>query len=459
MERPPKLALTVGLVLLNAVLPSAAQFSPRNFWHLETDAVITIPASRGNTPGTCTLKKGTRVEIVSAAEANPLTLSFAGLIFDMPRGPALQEALDQLYPHRAATDQNVFDVDAWQKRQSLPPEEAKWLPLSPRPNDPRKEQWDPQGIFCLPDNPKIEPAAETEPAADFAWDRTLIIPGRFAYLNLPFILQKKPGICVGAAAINVVRYLSPEQDLTTDELFGMITDRPTSGGLRSLQDAMAQLGIVAEEAQPTRANRASTVQRIKKSLDNNLPVLAADKRHMVLITGYDAKARKLFVWNQWGNGKIINGMPKGHYELEETDLPIEFRTLIFSRKIRYEPADNIKQALEDLAGPSEDLRYHPYFQPRFPFRDYRIVAGGQRIKLALQAGRTVLVPQGGSLLCLMPGDTKAITSVTLPGGAKNTRTLASLAEEIYNTNAGHFFSAKSTEHITTAGLHQTDTMQ
>jgi hypothetical protein len=208
--------------------------------------------------------------------------------------------------------------------------------------------------------------------------------------------------------------------------------------------------MVSEHVRPTRARLSSILQRLKSSFDRNVPVLAADSRHMVVLTGYNAETKKLFVWNQWGNGKIVNGMQKGHYELEERDLPIEFSTLIFPSRIRYEPADNVKSAIEGLAGASEDLQVHPYFEPDFAFRGYEERIGSERIRLALQAGRTVFVPQGDSLLCLLPGNLEKVTTVNLPGGARNSRTLSSLAQEILETSGGLFLSAKVADGLAVA---------
>ncbi len=419
-------------------------------WALEADTVLTIPGKHGKGNGTCTLKKGAHVELRSAPDADPLMLSFAGVEFQMPRGESLRKALAELYPDDAVPDARTFDTDAWQRRQNLSPGEVRWLPLPPGPNDPRKVHWDPRGYFAIPSDPPFERTEEREPPPDFAWNRTFVIPGRFAFVHIPFILQKKPGICTGAAGINAVRHLRPEYQITTDEFFRLITDRPRSGSLQGLQNSLQQLGMVSEHVRPTRARLSSILQRLKSSFDRNVPVLAADSRHMVVLTGYNAETKKLFVWNQWGNGKIVNGMQKGHYELEERDLPIEFSTLIFPSRIRYEPADNVKSAIEGLAGASEDLQVHPYFEPDFAFRGYEERIGSERIRLALQAGRTVFVPQGDSLLCLLPGNLEKVTTVNLPGGARNSRTLSSLAQEILETSGGLFLSAKVADGLAVA---------
>jgi len=430
--------------------PTTATYADGAQWALEADTLLTIPGRHGKGSGSCTLKRGTRVALKSAPDADPLELSFAGVEFLMPRGESLQKALDEMYPGDPSSSERAFDTDAWERRQSLSPGEARWLPLPPAPDDRRKVHWDPRGYFAIPEDPAFERTKETEPPTDFAWDRTLAIPGRFAFVHIPFILQKKPGICTGAAGINAVRHLRPEYEISTDELFRLITDRPTSGSLQGLQNSLQQLGMVSEHVRPTRARLSSLLQRLKSSFERNVPVLAADSRHMVVLTGYNAETKKLFVWNQWGNGKIVNGMPKGHYELEERNLPVEFSSLIFPRRIRYEPADNVKSAIEEVAGPCEDLQMHPYFEPDFAFRGYEERIGSERLRLALQAGRTVFVPRGDSLLCLLPGNLEKATTVDLPSGVRNSRTLASLAQEILETNGGQFLSAEGSEKLLAA---------
>ena len=440
--------LSLAGLLATAALLSMPWSSAGAQWQLEADTILTIPNARSSKAGTCQLKKGTRVDLISGADADPLTLSFANVVFEMPRGTSLAKALQELRPNSPVTAESVFDAEAWQKRKLLPPEEAQWLPVSPAPDDRRKDHWDPRGFFAIPENSLPPRTAETAPPAGFAWDRTLVIPGRFAFLNLPFILQKKPGICVGASAINVVRYLCPDNQLTTDEFFRLLTARSHGASNEDLKSGMELLGLPAQEVMLSRSGAATALRQIKRNLDNNLPVLAADGRHMVLITGYDTEKKKLFVWNQWGNGKIVNGMPKGHYELQESDLPIEFRTLFFCRKVRYEPADNVKQALESVTGALEDLQMHPYIETEFSRPVFLVHAGPERLRAVLRAGRTVFVQQGGSVLSVLPsaaGDNDKLSCIELPSGAKHWRTLSGLSQEITTKNGGAFFSAKKEE--------------
>lgn len=396
----------------------------------------------GKTVGSTTLAAGARVEILSregdrvlvkaaAGEAWAQASQVADEIPDTGSNPATQPAL------AAKEDDNRAPAEPHDTAAGEPVE-----PVAPV-------------YSAKPDNPEIPATTETEPPAGFAWDRTLIIPGRFAYLNLPFIKQTKPGICVGASAINIVRYLCPDNQLSAGEFFHLITERAAGAGDIELLMGMKMLGLPAYCSGLSRANVRADLKRLKTSLDNNLPVLAADRRHMVVITGYNDATKKIFVWNQWGNGKIVNGMPKGHYELLDTDLPIEFNSLIYCHKVRYEPEAEAKTALESVTGATEDLQLHPYIEGPIPFSAYNPHAGPERLKAALRANRTVLVPKGDSVLCVIPGeakDTSAMQCVTLPRGVKTQMSLQALSDVISRTAAGNFYSAKSAEKLAASSM-------
>lgn len=166
---------------------------------------------------------------------------------------------------------------------------------------------------------------------------------------------------------------------------------------------------------------------------------------MVVITGYNADTKKIFVWNQWGNGKVINGMPKGHYELLETDLPIEFRYLVFCRKVRYEPSPEVKARIEAMTGPTDDLQAHPFQQKHPEF--FPGHADPERLKAALRANRTVFIPDGNNLWWIKPNEAKTnstlITCLNLPTGNTTFRSVQEIAKILASAGNGTFYSANT----------------
>jgi len=216
---------------------------------------------------------------------------------------------------------------------------------------------------------------------------------------------------------------------------------------------MKLLGLPAH-VESTKLPLSALLSHLKKSLENNYPVLAADVRHMVVITGYNAETKKIFVWNQWGNGKVINGMPKGHYELQETDLPIEFRYLVFCRRVRYEPNPEVKAHLEAITGPTEDLQAHPFHgtSPEY----FLSHAGPERLKAALRANRVVLIPNGDAVWWIKPNEAKTnsaiLTCISYPPGETTFQPLQKMAGIITSAGSGTFYSAKAPEIQRQAGL-------
>jgi len=293
--------------------------------------------------------------------------------------------------------------------------------------------------------------APTEIPKTFPLEKSVIIPGKFGYLKLPFIKQTKPGICVAAAAINAVRYLHPEIQLSGSELFLLYNNRPGGASFEEASLGNLQLGVKCRIVRMAGMPRQELVRLIHKSIEENLPVIAADVRHAVLIYGFNKETKKLFVWNQWGNGKIVDGMPKGTYLLQESDLLIEFKDLLFVSKVRFKPLESLQQTLEAKVGTAEDLQVHPVAgRPFGGIQYYLPYSAPQRIKATLRAGRTILLPQGDDVLCVLPDDVKTDTVTLqcryLPSGKTARHSLESLAQMLM-PNGGEFYSVKHTEKI------------
>jgi len=202
-----------GLVAGTPLL-SGAPAETTNYWNLEADTVVPIHTTRGAT-GTCTLKKGTRVQLILDSPGK-LTLEFAGERFEMPKGAALQEAMQKLNPKGTPPEKLVFDARRWMRGGST--QEGG------NPKQTENGGCEPETFRTVPD-PLPFDKGDTKIPDGFTWDRTVIIPGKFAFLNIPFIKETKAGTCVGASSINVVRYLKPEYLLSNPEHFRLITGR------------------------------------------------------------------------------------------------------------------------------------------------------------------------------------------------------------------------------------------
>lgn len=245
-------ALMAALLSVSTLL-SADPGGQTHFWNLEADTIVSIHTASG-TRGTCTLKKGTRVEVISDS-TDKMTLKFAGESFEMPKGAVLQEALQKLNPTGTPKNKLVFDSRRWMHEKT--PEEAE------TPINSAKGEYSPEDFRTVPDPPTLD-TGDKEVPDGFMWDRTIIIPGKFAFLNIPFIKETKAGTCVGASSINVVRYLKPDYLLTNPEHFRLITGSEAGASDRELCEAMKLLGLPAH-IESTKIPLPVLLSHLKKS--------------------------------------------------------------------------------------------------------------------------------------------------------------------------------------------------
>ena len=429
-------------------------------WEMACDTRIPLRDPRGRIIGSTLIPVGTTVErlpsIRSSAGWEVLRLRHLGETFEVPTGPELQRVLQKQNPSGTAADKRILDVGNWLRDQRIAsgnvPAGSGSMPQELPPD------------FTTVTVPMEIPANEfTEIPKDMSWDKTVIIPGKFGYLKLPFIKQTKPGICVAAASINAVCHLHPEIRLKGSELFRLYNNRPNGASFEEASFGNLQLGVRCRKVLTRGMARTELVRMIQQSIEANLPVLASDARHAVLIYGFNKETQKLFVWNQWGNGKIVNGMPKGTYLLQESDLPIEFGDLLFVEKVRFNPVEPLRQALEAKVGTTEDLQVHPIAgEPFGGLRYYLPFSTPQRIKAVLRADRTILLQQGEDVLCVFPNEVKTDADMLecklFPSRRTTRHSLQSLTQLII-ANHGEFYSTKNAAKLPTRKLTATDSPQ
>lgn len=417
-------------------------------WKLEYDTRIPLHDSRGSIVGSTRIAAGTVLDVLppnkASAGKNVIPLRHMGEVFELPTGPDLQALLVKQNPSGTPPEKQVLDLHRFKIEELTAKRKT-----SGRPGPPIEE---------LPPTFSTETIAMDLPAdapseipKNFPLDKTVIIPGKFGYLKLPFIKQTKPGICTAAASINAVRYLHPEIQLSGSELFRLYNNRPNGASFEEASLGNLQLGVKCRIVRIASMPRPELVRMIHKSIEENLPVIAADVRHALLIYGFNKETKKLFVWNQWGNGKIVDGMPKGTYLLQESDLPIEFTDLLFVSKVRFKPLESLQQALEAKVGTTEDLQVHPVAgKPFGGIQHYLPYSVPQRIKATLRAGRTILLPQGEDVLSVSPDEVKTDTVTLqcryLPSGKTSRLSLESLTQLI-SLNYGEFYSVKQSEKL------------
>ena len=418
-------------------------------WELECDTRIPLHDASGRIVGSTRIRAGTVLEVLPPGKRsegkNIILLRHRGEVFEFPTGSDRKALWDKQNPSGTPPEKQVLDLHRLRMEELESKRKAVVRPGRPA-EEPLPATFTTETIAMeLPEEPLVEIPE------GFSWDKTVIIPGKFAYLKLPFIKQTKPGICTAAASINAVRHLHPEIQLSGSELFRLYNNRAGGASFEEASLGNLQLGVKCRIVRMAGMQRQELVRMIHKSIEENLPVIAADVRHALLIYGFNKETKKLFVWNQWGNGKIVDGMPKGTYLLQESDLCIEFTDLLFVRKVRFKPLESLQQSLEAKIGTTGDLQVHPVAgHPFGGIEHYLPYSAPQRIKAFLRAGRTVLLPQGEEVLCIFPNEVKTDTAILqcryLPSGRLASHSLESLTRLLLPSR-GEFYSVQHAEKL------------
>ena len=288
-----------------------------------------------------------------------------------------------------------------------------------------------------------EVSKESTDLKNFHYDKTLIIPGNFAFLALPFIKQLPMGICAAASSLNVIKYIDPEINLEQKDLFKTFNNQPAGANLQEIAGGLATMGFSPMIIVKGEESISSIRNKIEASLEDNKPIIVQKPGHFLTIIGYNKSNNTIIAWDQAraNNTKRLTndkGMPQGAYE---TSIG-EFTAFMFVRKTTFSASREEEQFLEKAFGDSwkskKDLQKHIIVNGN-PTREtndqFYVHALPQAFKLLRSKNRLVIIKNeyGSSVLCINPKDNKdnndpnTITYTKLP---ENTTSVTSL----YNIN-------------------------
>lgn len=231
---------------------------------------------------------------------------------------------------------------------------------------------------------------------DYRWEKTVIIPGKFAFLALPFEKQSKNGICVASSALNVISYIDPDIKLDQTELFKMFNGGVAGANDAQLVNGLANLGfrvtpVVCKGTQPK-----DLIASIQASLEDDHPIVAFKPGHAITIIGFDKEAKKIIAWNQREESPSVNGMPKGAFTISEATVSGYFDMLFFIGK-QGTPASATEQTqINSVLGGITGLKKFTISNraSREDIRAYASHAIPQAIKTQLRSGKTVIILKG-----------------------------------------------------------------
>lgn len=281
--------------------------------------------------------------------------------------------------------------------------------------------------------------------ADFHYDKSLIIPGQFAFLALPFEKQGKGGICAAASALNIMRFIDPSIQMEQRELFSLYNGGQSGASLDQVQGGLESLGFESEWIQTANADKKTLIAKIRASLDAGRPVLATIPGHALTIIGYNKPSGKIIAWDQRMHvpGKP-DYLPRGAYETSEASLHSRFDSAFFIRKVENklnrEEAGQLAAIICDSSGWQHQEIVNGSDESLIKFLRH---AAPPKMESLLRRGQTILIPKGRkevvSILSVSDGKWSARH---LPGGREESFSDATLARLLTESN-GVFFSGTS----------------
>lgn len=280
---------------------------------------------------------------------------------------------------------------------------------------------------------------------DFHWDKTLIQPGLFAFLALPFEKQPPSGICMASSTYNVLRYLDPNLPLSQEEIFGMLNDGKNGASDRQLRTALKNLGYTTTMIPEGKLRRTGLRKLIQSTLDTDTPLIIATSSHALTLIGYNNATNKFYVWDQRMRGNSPKGMPADSKEVSQGELG-RFDFFLIIRKITDRASDKEYDLFAEVGAGYNDLQKHSitnanptrenmlsYTKRNWPLLARALFANGR--SLYVQTGRKEFIkiaPQE------IQGDQLQITE--LPSGKTSQISLDRLTQKIARSNV--FFSSQ-----------------
>ena len=295
--------------------------------------------------------------------------------------------------------------------------------------------------------PIPSPAIATNSLEGFHYDRTVIIPGEFIFLKIPFEGQDNDGICTASASLNTIKYIDPEttNPLSQKELFSLFTKRSMGATPEEVAMGLRNIGFSTEVLYLSKTTQAEAQNRIVSSLEDNCPVIAFTYDHCISIIGYDKKRNNLLAWDQHNDSLTSKedktaGLKPGMM----TCSPGHFIAFVFVKKATELLVPRERNVIKEATGSDSIQRYtlvgnslqnetlEMYLQHALP----------ALLKYLTTQGRTLIVPTKDGFLTIpsqMITDSNSIHGTSFPSNTpfeKSTVDIVHLAAQGAGTHLG-----------------------
>jgi len=295
--------------------------------------------------------------------------------------------------------------------------------------------------------PIPSPSIATNSLIGFHYDRTVIIPGEFIFLKIPFEEQLEDGICTAAASLNAIKFIDPSIPLSQRELFTLFTRRSAGASPEEIAGGLKNIGFQSEILFLSKISQTETQKRILASLEEKCPVIAFTSGHCITVIGYDKKQNNLLTWDQHQDKSMINkdnptGLPPG-MEAYGTG---HFVAFLLVKKIPELISPWEEGVIEKAIGSSKSLQRHTLTssdQQAERLEFYLQHALPALIK-TLTTGRTLIIPIKGGYLEIPTQEITASTSIhgtSFPDNKAFEKSIADIAR-LASQNGGNYIGGR-----------------
>ena len=231
---------------------------------------------------------------------------------------------------------------------------------------------------------------------DFRFDRTLIKPGHYAYLSVPYQGQEKGAVCSAAAALNVLHFIDPQLQLEQREVLALYNGHSSMATQQQMVVGIRNLGYSAVLEQVRDQDKLPLLAKVRNSLDEGRPMIVTTFKHALTLIGYNKSKGTLIFWDQASpKPGAPEGLPMGAVETDEDSLRARMNYIIYVSKLADGTAPSASEAslLARMPGKHDFLRHQlTNANPKLAFSVYLGHAMTPKFRNLHQRKRTVLIP-------------------------------------------------------------------
>lgn len=284
--------------------------------------------------------------------------------------------------------------------------------------------------------------------ADFHYEKTVIVPGKFVFIYLPFEKQMLKGVCAAASVLNAVKYIDPTIVLNQDEMFCLYNNNQSEGAdPQQMVGGIANLGFETDYIQPRKVKLETLLSKIQASLEDNRPLIACGDNHAVTLIGFNKSTKKITVWDQRGYGvDRADGRRAGMYDVDESTFCAKFYDVFIVRRADAKPSDANAARLQKMTGISDAFIKHTLVNSNSrqeTISKFAQHAVPQLVKVAMRAGRTLLIPVGSDeIISIAPQENEKMEYTVLPSGKTNKARIDFVTKSVLDAGGVFYSSGK-----------------